>query len=304
MYPRFFISPPVINYQRERITTPDDDFLDLDWAIPLQPKALTIIFHGLEGCSQSHYVRHLVHQLLAQDIACVVMHFRGCSGEPNKQVIAYHSGATFDPEFVIPIVKQRFVHIPLFAVGYSLGGNMLMQLLAHNHKLPVEAAVSVSAPLQLEAAADRVNTGFSKLYQWHLLKSMKRNLIEKMLQVDMTAHLKLTPSEVHQISSFWQFDEHITAPLHGFTSAADYYSQCSALGNLHRITTPTLIIHAQDDPFMTNKVIPSNDMLSTHIRYELSKNGGHVGFMQQLLPCAHLWLPNRITKFILDMMFS
>jgi predicted alpha/beta-fold hydrolase len=303
--PKFFLSAPEIQFVSERITTPDQDFIDLAWAMPekkVKLKGLVILFHGLEGSAQSHYIKHLVGELLSRDFACVVMHFRGCSGEPNLRPISYHSGATFDPKFIVPIIKARYKELPLFAVGFSLGGNMLMKLLAHNPSLPIEGSVCVSAPLNLAASSTEIQKGFSKVYQWHLMKSMKANILQKMQDVDMSPALKVLPSDIAAMTSFVQFDEHITSKLHGFVDANDYYERCSALQDLPLVTKPTLILHAKDDPFMNAKVIPDSSLINQHVAYELSAYGGHVGFMENISGPDKLWLPKRISDFLSEIL--
>lgn len=300
--PKFLIKAPKCDMKRERIKTPDNDFVDLDWSVPNQSKALIILFHGLEGSSQSHYIQHMVAHLSGIDVACVVMHFRGCSGSPNLTTRAYHSGATFDPLHVVPLVKKRYPNLPLFAAGFSLGGNMLIKLMAEFPELPIEAAIAVSAPLNLAASSKAIDQGFSRLYQWHLMKSMKANLIHKMTLVDMTQALQVNQDTIVKMRSFREFDDNITSVLHGYTNADDYYRQCSALQNLKNVQKPTLIIHAEDDPFMDAQVIPSLDQINANVAYELSEHGGHVGFLKYLSGNDKLWLPQRISSFIREVL--
>jgi predicted alpha/beta-fold hydrolase len=305
IFPKFFLSVPVLKSVRERIITPDGDFVDLSWFMPVNSEAIVVLFHGLEGSANSHYIQHLVAALNAQNIGAVVMHFRGCSGEPNLTSRAYHSGATFDPLFVVPLIAERYKHLALFTVGFSLGGNMLMKLMAHHPDLPIRASVCVSAPLDLGASSLSINNGFSRLYQWHLMKSMKANLLAKMGNVDMSA-LKVSPSDISAMQTFREFDDNITAILHGFDDADDYYAKCSALPDLHAITKPTLIIHAKDDPFMDERVIPTHKQISSSVAYEMSEHGGHVGFLSHLFEPtsgqSKLWLPTRITNFIREIL--
>ncbi len=298
LYPKLFLNQIEIDYVRERIKTPDDDFVELSWHHVSLPKGMVIIFHGLEGSDQSHYVKHLVKACAANNLSTVVMHFRGCGSEVNLQPISYHSGATFDPLFIIPMLKKQYPHLPLFATGFSLGGNMLIKLLAEHEDLPIEAAVCVSAPLNLEASSKSINMGFSKVYQWHLMKSMKRNMITKMSKIDMSSHLSITSEDIKALSTFRQFDDHITSKLHGFLDAQDYYKKCSALPLLQSIKFPTLVLHAKDDPFMNADVIPETNKISDHVAYELSQFGGHVGFTQDSLRGHSLWLPHRIISFV------
>ncbi|MGB3727412.1 MAG: hydrolase [Glaciecola sp.] len=300
--PKFLLSSPVCKTVNERIKTPDNDFIDLAWSVPPLPCAVMVIFHGLEGSVNSHYVQHLMHACYEANITCVLMHFRGCSGEPNLQTKAYHSGATFDPEFVIPLIKARYANLPLVAVGFSLGGNMLMKLMAHRSDLPISASVAVSAPLNLAACSSAINVGFSRVYQWHLMKSMKANLMNKMAMIDMTSALAVSPAYVKQMRTFYEFDNDITAVLHGFDGAEDYYEKCSALPDLPLINKPTLIIHATDDPFMDEGVIPSDNAINEHVAYEFSQYGGHVGFMQNIYGSNKLWLPSRIVSFFKEVL--
>ncbi|MFC3122620.1 hydrolase [Agaribacter flavus] len=298
IWPKYAIPVPKLNTIQERVATSDGDFVDLAWYLPPEPKAIAVVFHGLEGSIHSHYIGHLFSTLYRAGMGAVLMHFRGCSGELNLTPRAYHSGDTEDANYILKHVKQRYVDTKLFCVGFSLGGNMLLKLLAEPKEHPVVSAVAVSAPIDLHACAEAINTGFSALYQSHLLKSMKANVLLKMQHVDMTRYLNLTREEIKALSSFRDFDEHITARLHGFASADDYYSKCSAISCLQAINIPTLMLHAADDPFMDNRVIPNNEQLSNSLAYELSAHGGHVGFVHGSPVKPRLWLPERITKFI------
>lgn len=299
--PKFFLSRSTIKSVNERITTPDKDFIDLSWFMPTNSKAIVVLFHGLEGSANSHYIQHLAAALNADNIGAVVMHFRGCSGEPNLNARTYHSGAVFDPLFVVPLIAQRYKHLSLFAAGFSLGGNMLMKLMAQHPQLPIKGSVCVSAPLDLAASATSINAGFSQVYQWHLMKSMKANLLRKIHKVDMP-QLKVSLKEIQAMRTFREFDDNITSVLHGFADADDYYAKCSALPDLHLISKPTLIIHAKDDPFMDERVIPAPPSISDSVAYELSQHGGHVGFLNALSGQSKLWLPTRITHFIREIL--
>ncbi len=301
IWPKFFAPSPNIQIIPERVATPDGDFVDLAWYLPKQPKAIALVFHGLEGSINSHYVRQLFAYLYQHNIGAVLMHFRGCSGEMNLTHRAYHSGDTGDAGYIIKRIKQRYPTRSLFCVGYSLGGNVLLKLLAEQHneyQAYVNAAIAVSAPIDLHASAEAINFGFSKYYQAHLLRSMKANILNKIKHIDMTRFIDVSAKDIATFSSFREFDEHITAKLHGFEGADDYYTQCSAITTLRDINTPTLILHARDDPFMDARVIPQAEELSPSVAYEISEFGGHVGFIQGNPVKPNLWLPNRITKFI------
>ncbi|NHH99588.1 hydrolase [Oceanimonas sp. MB9] len=282
--------------QGERLELPDGDFVDLAWATPELDGSspLVVLFHGLEGCVQSHYVQGMMAALHARGWQPVLMHFRGCSGEPNRLLRAYHSGETEDPAFVLDTLRRRFPGRPMAAIGYSLGGNMLINYLARHRRNPLSAAVVVSAPLQLAVCADRIDRGLSRLYQRYLLGRMKHNWRRRLARHPDAAFRP----DVGAIASLREFDERITAPLHGFAGADDYYHRCSGLPRLADIVTPTLVLHAADDPFMTEAVIPEADVLPPAITYELSRHGGHVGFMQGAPWRPRYWLEQRIPDWL------
>lgn len=300
--PKYLLATPKIKYTYERIKTLDHDFVDLAWAMPLtakrKPKAIVVLFHGLEGSAQSHYIKFMIEKLNTEGFGACVVHFRGCSHETNLRPISYHSGATFDAQYLCPIIKRRFSDIPLFAMGFSLGGNMLLLLMALFPELEIDRSVCVSSPLDLAASSEVINKGFSRVYQTHLMKSMKKNLLLKMTKIDMSTHISVNKQEVEKMSSFKEFDNAITAPLHGFKDAEDYYQKCSAISHLHKISKPCLVLHAKDDPFMDDRVIPRHEQLGQGIAYEYSEHGGHVGFLQSLGTGEDLWLPKRAIAFL------
>ncbi|WP_434665998.1 hydrolase [Aeromonas sp. NJAU223] len=283
----------------ERFELADGDFVDLAWsgAVEQGPKPLLVLFHGLEGSIHSHYAKGLFAHLQRQGNDAVLMHFRGCSGEPNRLLQAYHSGAIEDAEALIAELGRRFPGKPMVAIGYSLGGNMLVNLLARACPRELTAAVVISAPLLLASCADRVNQGFSRVYQRYLLSTMRENLQSK-IRHQVAAQATWQPEQVARIATLREFDEQVTAPLHGFDSAEHYYQRCSGLGMLARIPIPTLVIHAADDPFMTGAVIPKPEQLSPHVRYELSRRGGHVGFLHGTPWRPRFWLEERISLWL------
>ena len=309
IWPRYLIPKPKINTSNERIATPDGDFLDIAWSIPEQQDSksqsqalgVVVIFHGLEGSVNSHYAKHLIKRLTKDGFIVALMHFRGCSHELNLTPKAYHSGETTDPLQTIEHVRKRYPNLPLFAVGYSLGGNMLLKLLRESQEAKhIKASVAVSAPLLLAECALRMQRGFSKLYQHYLLDSMKSNLLAKMRRFDMSGLISLNIEAAKNIATFREFDHEVTAPIHGFDSADDYYGRCSALPMLKHIKTKTLVLHAKDDPFMTEAVVPSNNQLSPEVAYELSEKGGHVGFLHGSPWAPKLWLQDRISAFLFE----
>ncbi|PSJ44029.1 hydrolase [Zobellella endophytica] len=285
-----------LRYRKQRLELPDGDFVDLAWGLPeLDPgRPLVVLFHGLEGCIDSHYARGMMAALHARGWQPVLMHFRGCSGEPNRYLQAYHSGAIEDPHYLLQLLRRRFPDRPMAAIGYSLGGNMLINYLAAHPRNPLCAAAVISAPLQLAACAERINRGLSRLYQGYLLNRMKYNWQQRLSR--HPGHP--WQGQLAAIRSLRQFDDQITAPVHGFKDADDYYQRCSGLYKLARVATPTLVIHAADDPFMSDAVIPDAALLPPMVHYELSRHGGHVGFMQGPPWRPRYWLEQRIPDWL------
>ncbi|WP_027250654.1 hydrolase [Photobacterium halotolerans] len=286
----------------ERIQTPDDDFLDLAWTgtpshHPAE-KPVMILFHGLEGSFRSPYAHSLLFAARQQGWLGVMMHFRGCSGEINRQARSYHSGETSDATFFIRHLRERFPHNPLLAVGVSLGGNMLVNYLAETGAASeLTAAQVISPPLDLAACSDRIQQGFSRVYQRYLLGSMKKNMLKKMASLPDV--LPFQSEQITALRSLRQFDDAVTAPLHGFSNAEDYYQRCSGLGKLAQVTTPLRVIHAADDPFMTEAVIPRQP-LPPHIEYHLTRHGGHVGFVSGTWRAPSFWLDHTVPAWFRD----
>lgn len=300
IWPRFFLKRQSFTPQWERLELPDGDFVDLAWGEKHQSaKGVMVLFHGLEGSVNSHYANDMMAVFERQGWITVLMHFRGCSGETNRTTRAYHSGETTDALYLLNWLKDKFPGLPIMAIGFSLGANMLLKLLGENPKQDIlHCAVAVSPPMKLDECALSINQGFSRLYQGHLMKSMVANLLSKMQDIDYSAFPAITHQKVSSLKNFREFDDLVTAPLHGFDGADDYYHKCSAFSYLKHIATPTLILHAADDPFMNEKVIPLASDLSPFVRCEVSKKGGHVGFMQGSPLNPTIWLHERVTEFV------
>lgn len=281
--------------REERLELPDGDFVDLclteNGAGPI-----IALFHGLEGCVRSHYAARMLAAIRDRGWHGVFMHFRGCSGEINRLDRGYHSGETGDIGFLLDTLAARYPNTPLFAIGYSLGGNALLKYLGERgDNTPLTAAAAVSVPFLLAAGAERLNTGFSRLYQRRLIHSLQKKMIRKF----SSRRQGFTQEEVSRLNCFRDFDEYVTAPLHGFAGADDYYARSSSRQYLRDIRIPTLIVHARDDPFMTPDAIPADDELSSAVRLELSARGGHVGFVAGAIPGkAVYWLEQRIPEFL------
>ena len=338
LWPVFFRRWLRPKLRRERLELPDGDFVDLDWTLN-DSGPMVMIFHGLEGGGKSHYARGMLDTLPRHGMRGVLMHFRGCSGEPNRRARAYHSGDTGDIDFLVRTLKAREPNTPLAAIGYSLGGNALLKWLGEQgEQAPVQCAAAISVPFLLHASSQHLNRGFARVYQWHLLKSLKRNVRRKAAKfataVDggrsgllptrgITPSMEgrsagreavvptgtnagtvfrpspVPPNEVSQMKSFYEFDDRITGPLHGFRDAMHYYTASSSRQFLKCIRTPTLIVHASDDPFMPAQVIPGATELSPAIALELQRHGGHVGFIGGRWPWRpRYWLEQRIPAWL------
>jgi len=304
LYASLFRKNIELDFEIERFELSDGDFLDCYWLDKPkveEKKPIVVLFHGLAGSYKSPYIQGAMKELSKAGFASVIMHFRGCSGVENRLARAYHSGETQDAKEWIKHLQKNFLNSTLFAIGYSIGGNMLLKLLGEMQEdSPFKSAISVSAPLQLDICADTMDKGFSKFYQKHLLKSLNTSLEEKYKKHDMNSLLSLKKEDVKNLKTFWEFDDSYTAPIHGFHSAKDYYTRCSAKQFLASIKTPTLIIHASDDPFMTPEMLPNDDEISSFVELEIYPNGGHVGFISGNLCKPCYWLDDRVVRCFLE----
>jgi uncharacterized protein len=305
IYPTLFRNEPnPPDYRRERIATPDGDFIDIDFC-GTGKQALVILLHGLTGSSQSGYIKGLQTTLFKQGLRSAAINFRGCSGSSNNRARSYHSGETEDIQFLYQTLRQREPDTPIAAVGFSLGGNVLLKWLGEQGQaVDLFAAVAVSVPLVLGVCATKLDNGFSKLYRGNLLKELKaymhckRQHLENIAQLEEALKIK-TLGDLSTINSFWEYDDRVVARLHGFADVNDYYKRSSSRQFLKSIAIPTLLIQAVDDPFMTADVLPEIDEISSHVQLELTSHGGHVGFITGSNPFKpKYWLDQRISAFL------
>lgn len=290
--------------RREELYLPDGDTTAVDWLVAgddLPGTApLLVILHGLEGSGQSSYARMLMEHALALGWRSCVLHFRDCGDYRNRLPRRYHAGETNDLRFFLETLhktpKDPENAGPLLATGFSLGGNVLLKYLGEaGDESPLRAAAAVCVPLDLHACAEALNTGFSRFYQRYLLKRMKRALTGKFDR--HTAAFDWTRAMA--AATFAEFDDQVTAPLHGFRGKQDYYDRCSSVKYLADIERPTLIINALDDPFMTPEVVPPEEAMSAYVSVELADAGGHVGFIDGGSPWRpSFYLPGRILSFL------
>jgi predicted alpha/beta-fold hydrolase len=300
LWPYLFGNRAVPALTPERLSLPDGDFVDLCWTPEDDVDAaapVVAVFHGLEGSIRSPYAARIMAAVHKQSWCGVFMHFRGCSGEPNRGRGSYHSGHTVDIAYLLDALRLRFPRSRLFAVGYSLGGNALLKYLGEQGPAaPLHAAAAVSVPFSLADGALRLNRGLSRIYQHHLIRLLQHKVLRKV----GLGRLDYAPNEVARLKTFYHFDDVVTAPLHGFAGADDYYAQCSSRQYLRDICIPTLILHARDDPFMTPASIPGEGELSDQVRLELSDRGGHVGFISGGLPWRpDYWLERRLLSYFM-----
>jgi len=294
LWSTFFKNRPAVETQSVRIELADGDFIDLA-ITDLKDKPLVLILHGLEGSLSSHYATPLIDQLDRAGFDVVFMHFRGCSDELNRLSRSYHSGDSEDLSSIVAAIKNQFQRSIFAIVGFSLGGNVLLKWLGENGEdAQTKTAIAVSVPFQLAHAGERLEKSFSQVYQKHLISRCQRKYLDKFKHKDSPLDVK-----VHTLNTFYSFDDQITAPLHGFTGADDYYQQCSSRQFLKSIQKPTLVIHAEDDPFMWKHTVPDEDELSSKVQLELSQHGGHVGFVHGKTPFnAKYWVDDRILQWL------
>lgn len=304
VYPALLRKSAPVNTSRERLTTPDQDFLDIDYCGD-GGQALVILLHGLTGSSSSLYISGLQSALSTHGFRSAALNFRGCSGESNNTSRCYHSGETGDIDFLYQTLRNRHPTLPIAVVGFSLGGNVLLKWLGEQAgKLDLFAATAVSVPLLLDKCATRLDQGFSRIYRNSLLVELKQYLHDKhshLLETGNDAEAaKLSAlGSLSGITSFWQYDDSVVARLYGFNSAADYYNRSSSRPFLQAIKVPTLVIQADDDPFMTPDVLPHTGELSDTVELEITSGGGHVGFISGNTPFKpDYWLEHRIPAFL------
>jgi uncharacterized protein len=275
VYPSVFRNVALVkSYVRERITTPDHDFLDLDW-IENHSSKLVIISHGLEGNSTRAYVLGMANIFATSGYDVLAWNYRGCGEEINKQLRFYHSGATYDLDTVVQHAINMDRYNEIYLVGFSLGGNLTLKYLGERTAHPlIKKAATFSVPLDLHSSCQQLSKPSNAIYSMRFLRSLKAKIVAKAEQFK-----ELDVSSLAGIKSLIEFDDSYTAPLHGFASALDYYSKCSALPFLPAIAVPTLIVNAKNDPFLSPACYPTQVVKGPRfVQVELPERGGHVGF--------------------------
>jgi len=298
--PALFRNVTGVTYLRERIFTPDDDFLDLDWmkthfhSSLESSKKLVIISHGLEGNTSRSYIYGMVKAFHSKGYDVLAWNFRGCSEEMNKQLRFYHSGDTTDLDIVIEYAAINYDQI--FLIGFSLGGNVTLKYLGEKKKdlnPKIKRAVTFSTPVDLKSSCLEISRPVNWLYSKRFLYSLK----DKVRRKSQMMPEKLSTSHLAKIKNLYQFDDIYTAPIHGFLNADDYYTRSSAISFLSEIAIETLLVNAVNDPFLPSKCYPNDkDVNNPNLYLEYPEKGGHCGFPQRIN--GILWSENRAIEFI------
>ncbi len=290
---------PRPQFRRERWDTPDGDFVDVDWLQAPPGETLLVLFHGLEGSSQSHYAQAFAAFARELGLSYALPHFRGCSGELNRAPRAYHSGDWQEIDWMLRQLRARHAG-PIVAVGISLGGNALMRWageLGEAAASVVTAVASVSSPLDLAAGGQAIGRGFNRLvYTRMFLRSMKPKAYAKLAQ-----HPGLFDAEaMRQARDLYDFDNLFTAPLHGFRNTEDYWARASAKPHLHRIRIPALALNARNDPFVPATSLPRPSEVGRWVTLWQPAHGGHVGFAGGRWPGHVRPMPEAVGQWLLQ----
>ncbi|HMP99056.1 MAG TPA: alpha/beta fold hydrolase [Cyclobacteriaceae bacterium] len=276
IYPALFRKVDLAAYKRERIELQDQDFLDLDWLVQSSEK-LVILCHGLEGNSTRHYIKGMAKVFYEHDYDILALNYRGCSGESNRLNRFYNSGSTEDLDEVLQHVLKTRSYKKIFLIGFSLGGNLILKFLGegkYSSAKRIQGAVAFSTPVDLYNSCLELLKASNKMYNQYFLRSLKKKIREKASQ---NGNLDL--KGLKHIKSLIDFDDYYTAPLHGYRDARHYYSECNALQFLEHIQTPSLLVNAMNDPFLSETCYPTKAFKKhSWLTIETPQQGGHVGF--------------------------
>lgn len=301
IYPAICIPRPAVAFRRERWDTPDGDFIDVDFVDGQPGQPFVVLFHGLEGSSDSHYARALMAAVAARGWSGAVPHFRGCSGEPNRAPRFYHSGDAAEIDWIVRKLHGRRGGSgsgngsgKFYVAGVSLGGNALLRWLGEaQHQADfVDAACSVSAPLDLAQGGISLSRGFNLVYTRMFLQTLKPKCEAKLRQFPGLFDL----DALRAARDLYAFDNVVTAPLHGYRDTDDYWDRASAKHVLGDITVPTLVLNALNDPFLPGRHLPRRAAACVQLDYP--EHGGHVGFAVGGVPGRLDWLPQRMLHFL------
>ena len=293
IYPALAIRKPAVAYRRERWDAADGDFVDVDFVDGAPGAPCVVLFHGLEGSSHSHYARALMAAVAARGWSGAVPHFRGCSGEANRAPRFYHSGDAREIDWIVRRLRARSSG-RFYTAGVSLGGNALLRWLGESQSQAgiVDAACAVSAPLDLARGGASLSSGLNMLYTRMFLQSLKPKCLAKLEQFPgLFDRQRLLAAR-----DLYEFDNVVTAPLHGYRDTDDYWDRASAKHVLGDITVPTLVLNAKNDPFLPGIHLPKR--AASCVTLEYPEHGGHVGFAAGAPPGRLDWLPQRLLGFL------
>jgi predicted alpha/beta-fold hydrolase len=297
IYPATFIAKPSVAYRRERWDTPDGDFVDIDFIDGVPGKPFIVLFHGLEGSSGSHYARGLMAYVAALGWSGAVPHFRGCSGEPNRAPRFYHSGDAPEVDWILrrlAVLSKKRLANKFYAAGVSLGGNALLRWLGESQHQAgiVDAACAISAPLDLARGGAALSRGLNLIYTRVFLQTLKPKCLHKLKQFPGL----FDRERMLSARNLYEFDNVVTAPLHGYRNTDDYWDRASAKHILTDISVATLVLNAQNDPFLPGRHLPR--MAARCVTLDYPRHGGHVGFAVGAMPGRLDWLPQRMVRFL------
>lgn len=293
------IKPRPLPLRRERWTTPDGDFIDVDHLDGPPEAPLLVLFHGLEGSARSHYAISTARASKKLGWRFVLPHFRGCSGELNRRPRAYHSGDSAEIDWILRRLQAANHGRRLHAAGVSLGGNALLKWAGEQGPAAAEVVTGVAAlcaPLDLAACGHHLANGFNRVYTQHFLKTLKAVSAARLRQFPGL----FDEARMRQAINLHQFDDAVTAPVHGFAGADDYWRRASAKPWLKSIAVPTLAVNPKNDPFLPAHHLPSAAEVSPFVRLEQPAGGGHVGFVSGAFPGNLDWLPQRLLHFFIS----
>jgi hypothetical protein len=286
-----------VNYKRKRIETPDYDFLDLDFSIN-NSETCVIALHGLEGSSNSKYIISAINYLNTHKIDAVAVNFRGCSGEPNKQPYSYHSGKTDDLSLVIKYISTNYKYKNIFLLGFSMGGNIMLKYLGETENINpiIKGGIAFSAPCDLKGSSEALSSKQNKIYLNRFLKTLKEKALKTL---NTYPNINLSKEKILKSKTFEDFDNAVTAPLFHFKNANDYYLKNSSINFIKNIKTPTLLVNALDDTFLSETCYPYKTCKNNkQVTFETPKYGGHVGFNTSFITKNNTWSEQRILQFI------
>lgn len=280
LYAALFRKVPGVEQHRRRLELPDGDFMDLEWSYAAQPAdRCLVVFHGLEGHASRPYILGMAKAFTQNGADCCAPHYRGCSGEKNRVFGCYHSGKTEDVLAVLEEVISTGKYKEIILAGFSLGGNLILKFLG-GHDVPkeVKAAVAISAPVDLEGSMYALHRPRNLVYSTDFLWTLKKKLSEKAEDFPE----KISKKDIRNIRTLKAYDDYYTSYANGFRDAMDYYSKCSALPVLNRISIPTLLINARNDSFLSRSCFPENAAAENpRFFLETPAYGGHVGFVEK-----------------------